>query len=42
VLVSDRTLRTLDEETVSRSERRPFSAKGAPDDLVAHAVPRPR
>jgi adenylate cyclase len=42
VLVSDRALRTLDEETISRSERRPFSAKGAPDDLVAHAVPRPR
>jgi adenylate cyclase len=38
VLVSDRTLRALDEETAARSEQRAFSAKGAPDDLVAHAV----
>jgi adenylate cyclase len=38
VLVSDRALRALDEETVARSEERAFSAKGAPDDLVAHAV----
>lgn len=38
VLFSDRTLRALDEETIARSEERAFSAKGAPDDLVAHAV----
>jgi len=38
VLFSDRTLRALDEETIARSEQRAFSAKGAPDDLVAHAV----
>jgi adenylate cyclase len=42
VLVSDRTLGALDAETVARSEQRPFSAKGAPDDLLAHAVMRPR
>jgi adenylate cyclase len=41
VLVSDRTLRALDEEAISRSEERPFSAKGAPEDLVAHAVRSP-
>lgn len=38
VLVSERTLHALGEETVARSEERPFSAKGAPEDLVAHAV----
>jgi adenylate cyclase len=38
VLVSDRTLKALDADTIARSEERPFSAKGAPDDLVAHAI----
>jgi adenylate cyclase len=38
VLVSEHTLHALDEETIMRSEMRPFSARGAPDDLVAHAV----
>jgi adenylate cyclase len=42
VLVSDRTLHALDGEMIARSERRPFNAKGAPDDLVAHAVRPPR
>ena len=42
VLVSDRTLRALDEGMIAGSEERPFSAKGAPDDLVAHAVRRSR
>jgi adenylate cyclase len=41
VLVSDRTLRALDGTEISATER-PFSAKGAPADLVAHAVTRPR
>jgi adenylate cyclase len=40
VLVSDRTLRELDLNVFSASER-PFSAKGAPADLIAHAVTRP-
>jgi adenylate cyclase len=38
VLVSERTLHALDAGTIARSEERPFSARGAPDDLVAHAV----
>jgi adenylate cyclase len=38
VLVSDRALRALDAETIARSEERAFSAKGAPDDLLAHAM----
>src|SRR6202030_3638642 len=37
VLVSARTLDALDAEMIARSEERPCSAKGAPDDLVAHA-----
>ena len=41
VLVSDRTLRALEGDAFCASER-PFSAKGAPDDLVAHAVSRQR
>ncbi len=41
VLVSDRTLHALEGSAFSASER-PFSAKGAPDDLVAHAVTRRR
>jgi adenylate cyclase len=38
VLVSDRALRALDEQTIAAAVQRPFSAKGAPDDLGAHAV----
>jgi adenylate cyclase len=43
VLVSERTLRALDAASVTATER-PFSAKGTPTDLAAHAVqlkPRP-
>ncbi len=39
VLVSDRTLDTLDPGAVTAKKRR-FSAKGAPPDLTAHAVKR--
>ena len=39
ILVSDRTLLALDPATISARERR-FSAKGAPEDLCAHAVAR--
>jgi adenylate cyclase len=42
VLVSERTLRALDDELAAHGTRRAFSAKGAPDDLVAHALRRPR
>lgn len=42
VLVSDRALRTLHEDTIAAAQERPFSAKGAPDDLVAHALRVPR
>jgi len=38
VLVSERALRALGAEAIARSEERAFSAKGAPDDLVAHAM----
>jgi adenylate cyclase len=37
ILVSDRTLRALDPESVSATRRR-FHARGAPADLLAHAV----
>jgi adenylate cyclase len=39
ILVSDRTLSTLDTRTVTAKKRR-FSAKGAPSDLTAHVVRR--
>jgi adenylate cyclase len=39
ILVSDRTLKALDSATMTAT-RRPFSAKGAPPDLAAHAVRR--
>lgn len=39
ILVSDRTLAALDAESVEARKRR-FKAKGAPKDLVAHAVER--
>ena len=39
ILVSDRTLRALDPGSVSAVRRR-FHARGAPPDLVAHAVRR--
>jgi adenylate cyclase len=40
VLVSERTLRALDPGSVSAT-RRQFRARGAPTDLVVHAVRRP-
>jgi adenylate cyclase len=40
ILVSDRTLDTLDPSAVTAKKRR-FSAKGAPPDLTAHVVTRP-
>lgn len=39
ILVSERTLRTLDPGSVSATRRR-FHARGAPADLIAHAVRR--
>jgi adenylate cyclase len=39
ILVSDHTLRALDPASVSATRRR-FQARGAPADLVAHAVRR--
>lgn len=39
ILVSDRTLQALDRADIAASER-PFSAKGAPADLAAHALSR--
>jgi adenylate cyclase len=41
VLVSGRTLEALDSAAMTASER-PFRGKGAPADLAAHAVERPR
>jgi adenylate cyclase len=40
ILVSDRTLKALDSATVTATKR-PFSAKGAPTDIAAHALHRP-
>jgi adenylate cyclase len=40
ILVSDRTLSTLDPSAVTAKKRR-FSAKGAPPGLTAHVVKRP-
>jgi adenylate cyclase len=37
ILVSDKTLRALDPQIVG-SERRQFRARGAPADMIAHAV----
>jgi adenylate cyclase len=39
ILVSERTLRALDPDSVSATQRR-FHARGTPADLVAHAVRR--
>jgi adenylate cyclase len=39
VMVSDRTLQALDRVTVTAT-RRPFSAAGAPSDLVVYVVER--
>jgi adenylate cyclase len=41
ILVSEQTLRALDPKTIAATMRQ-FNARGAPDDLVAHAVRRRR
>jgi adenylate cyclase len=41
ILISEQTLRALDPGTVTATMR-PFNARGAPDDLIAHAVRRRR
>jgi adenylate cyclase len=40
VMVSERTLQALDRQTVTATKR-PFSATGAPSDLLAYVVERP-
>jgi hypothetical protein len=39
-MVSERTLKALDRQTVTATKR-PFSATGAPSDLLAYVVERP-